>query len=147
MAAFTGAKILIKAIQAAGSTDVDAVRAAAAEMDEPPQSYETGFGVKFDDKMQNTRALPVAGQWQDGKMVTVFPPEAAPDSGQAGRSGPQVTDGQAAFLSPGDFGEPMSDFLNVLVADAARRNLQPRQHRIEPHLRVTASLTSPRPSS
>ena len=82
MAAFVGAKILFKAIQAAGSTDVDAVRAAAAKMDEPLMSYETGFGVKFDDKMQNTRALPVAGQWQDGKMVTVFPPEAVPEGGK-----------------------------------------------------------------
>ena len=79
MAAFVGAKIAFKAIEAAGSTDIDAVRAAASKMDVPLMSYETGFGVKFDDKMQNTRALPVAAQWQDGKMVTVFPTEAAPD--------------------------------------------------------------------
>jgi branched-chain amino acid transport system substrate-binding protein len=51
-------------------------------MDEPVMSYETGFGVKFDDKMQNTRALPVAGQWQDGKMVTVFPAGAVPEGGK-----------------------------------------------------------------
>jgi branched-chain amino acid transport system substrate-binding protein len=82
MAAFVGAKIMFKAIAAAGSTDVDAVRAAAAEMDEPLMTYETGFGVKFDDKMQNTRALPVAAQWQDGKMVTVFPAEATPEGGK-----------------------------------------------------------------
>jgi hypothetical protein len=24
----------------------------------------------------------VAGQWQDGKMVTVFPPEAVPEGGK-----------------------------------------------------------------
>jgi branched-chain amino acid transport system substrate-binding protein len=81
MAAFVGAKILFKAIAAAGSTDIDAVRAAAAKMDEPLMTYETGFGVKFDDKMQNTRALPVAAQWQDGKMVTVFPALATPEGG------------------------------------------------------------------
>jgi branched-chain amino acid transport system substrate-binding protein len=82
MAAFVGAKILFKAIQAAGSTDIDQVRAAASKMDEPTMTYETGFGVKFDDKMQNTRALPVAAQWQGGKMVTVFPLEAAPAGGK-----------------------------------------------------------------
>jgi branched-chain amino acid transport system substrate-binding protein len=82
MAAFVGAKILFKAIAAAGSTDIDAVRAAAAKMNEPLMTYETGFGVKFDDKMQNTRALPVAAQWQDGKMVTVFPAEATPEGGK-----------------------------------------------------------------
>jgi branched-chain amino acid transport system substrate-binding protein len=82
MAAFVGAKIMFKAIAAAGSTDVDAVRAAAAKMDEPLMTYETGFGVKFDDKMQNTRALPVAAQWQNGKMVTVFPAEATPEGGK-----------------------------------------------------------------
>jgi len=82
MAAFVGAKIMFKAIAAAGSIDIDAVRAAAAKMDEPLMTYETGFGVKFDDKMQNTRALPVAAQWQDGKMVTVFPAEATPEGGK-----------------------------------------------------------------
>jgi branched-chain amino acid transport system substrate-binding protein len=82
MAAFVGAKVLFKAIQAAGSTDMDTVRAAAAKLDEPLMSYETGFGVKFDDKMQNTRAHPVAAQWQDGKMVTVFPLEASPPEGK-----------------------------------------------------------------
>jgi branched-chain amino acid transport system substrate-binding protein len=82
MAAFVGAKIMFEAIAAAGSTDIDAVRAAAAKIDEPLMTYETGFGVKFDDKMQNTRALPVAAQWQDGKMVTVFPAEATPEGGK-----------------------------------------------------------------
>jgi branched-chain amino acid transport system substrate-binding protein len=82
MAAYVGAKILFKAIQAAGSTDPDKVRAAALKIDEPIGSYETGFGVKFDEKAQNTRALPVAAQWQDGKMATVFPPEAAPVGGK-----------------------------------------------------------------
>ncbi|MFI5014835.1 MAG: ABC transporter substrate-binding protein [Hyphomicrobiales bacterium] len=82
MAAFVGAKILFKAIQAAGSTEVDKVRAAAAKLDDPLMSYETGFGVKFDEKMQNTRAHPVAAQWQDGKMVTVFPLAAAPAGGK-----------------------------------------------------------------
>ena len=32
--------------------------------------------VKFDDKFQNTRAIFTVIQWQGGKQVTVFPPEA-----------------------------------------------------------------------
>jgi branched-chain amino acid transport system substrate-binding protein len=82
MAAFVGAKVLFKAIQAAGSTKYDAVRDAAAKLDEPVGTYETGFGVKFSENMQNLRAMPVGAQWQDGKMVTVFPVEAAPVGGK-----------------------------------------------------------------
>lgn len=82
MAAFVGAKILFKSLQAAGSAKYDAVRDAAARLDEPVGTYETGFGAKFNDKMQNTRAMPVGAQWQDGKMVTVFPAEAVPVGGK-----------------------------------------------------------------
>jgi branched-chain amino acid transport system substrate-binding protein len=82
MAAFVGAKILFKSLQAAGSAKYDTVRDAAAKLDEPVGTYETGFGVKFNDKMQNTRAMPVGAQWQDGKMVTVFPAAAVPVGGK-----------------------------------------------------------------
>ena len=76
LTAYTGMKILLEAVEAAGSTDMEKVRAAAAKMDKPPNSYPAGFGVKFDDKFQNTRALPTVIQWQSGKQATVFPPEA-----------------------------------------------------------------------
>jgi branched-chain amino acid transport system substrate-binding protein len=76
MTAYTGAKIMLETIAAAGSTDMDKVRAAAARMDKPAGTYATGFGVKFDDKMQNLRANPAIVQWQGGKLVTVFPKEA-----------------------------------------------------------------------
>ena len=75
-AAYAGMKILLDAVQAAGSTAPDKVRAAAAAMDKPLGSYPAGFGVKFDDKFQNTRAFPTVIQWQSGKQVTVFPVEA-----------------------------------------------------------------------
>jgi len=77
MTAFVGAKILFEAIEAAGSTEVEAVRAAAAAMDKPFNSYETGYGVKFDESFQNTRAIPTVAQWQSGVIVSVFPSEAA----------------------------------------------------------------------
>jgi branched-chain amino acid transport system substrate-binding protein len=76
MTAYTGARILFEAIEAAGSTGVEAVRTAAAAMDKPFNSYPTGYGVKFDESFQNTRALPTVAQWQNGKVVTVFPTEA-----------------------------------------------------------------------
>ena len=75
-AAYAGFRILLDAVQAAGSTEPAKVRAAAAAMDKPFGSYPTGFGVKFDDKFQNTRAHPVVIQWQGGKQVAVFPVEA-----------------------------------------------------------------------
>jgi len=52
------------------------VIAAAAKMDKPFGSYETGYGVKFDKTMQNVRALPLIAQWQDGKVRAVYPAEA-----------------------------------------------------------------------
>ena len=76
MSAFAGMQMLFDAIRAAGSTDVDKVREAAAKMDKPFQSYPGGYGVKFDDKFQNTRALPVVVQWQSGDTVTVYPKNA-----------------------------------------------------------------------
>lgn len=79
MTAFVGAKILFEVLEAAGSTEVQAVRDAAAAMDKPASSYETGYGVKFDANFQNTLAVPNVAQWQGGKIVTVFPTEAKQD--------------------------------------------------------------------
>lgn len=79
MNAFVGMKILFEAIKAAGSVDYAKVVKAAAAMDKPVGTYETGYGVKFSDKMQNTRALPVIAQWQGGVVKAVYPAEAALD--------------------------------------------------------------------
>ncbi len=77
MAGYVGLQILFDAIKAAGSVDVEKIRAAAAKMDKPEGSYATGFGVRFDKNFQNLRATPNTAQWQSGKMVTVFPKQAA----------------------------------------------------------------------
>ena len=75
---YTGILMLAKAIDAAGgSTSYKDVLAAAKKLDLPVGTFPTGYGVKFDDHMQNTRAMPVLCQWQDGKVVVVYPPEAA----------------------------------------------------------------------
>jgi branched-chain amino acid transport system substrate-binding protein len=79
MAAFVGASIMLETIKAAGSTDMEKVKAAAAKLDKPVGTYATGFGVKFDQNFQNTRAFPVVAQWQDGKMITVYPVDATPE--------------------------------------------------------------------
>ena len=79
MNAFVGMKILFEAIEAAGSTEYEPVLKAAAAMDQPFGTHETGYGVKFDAKMQNTRALPVVAQWQGGMVKAVYPTLAAQD--------------------------------------------------------------------
>jgi branched-chain amino acid transport system substrate-binding protein len=78
--AYTGALVLFDAIEAAGSLEYEKVRAAAAKMDKPFGSYPNGFGIKFDSTMQNTRAKPIVGQWQNGTVVTVYPDAARPET-------------------------------------------------------------------
>ena len=76
MAGYVGLQILFDTIKAAGSIDLEKMRAAAAKLDKPEGTYATGFGVKFDKNFQNLRASPNTAQWQSGKMVTVFPKQA-----------------------------------------------------------------------
>ena len=73
MAAYSGFLILVEALRAAGSIDMGKVQAAAAKLDKPENTYPSGFGAKFDKNFQNVRASFTTSQWQDGKMVTVYP--------------------------------------------------------------------------
>lgn len=73
MAAYSGFLIMAEAVKAAGSVDPSKVQPAAAKLDIPENTYPSGFGAKFDANFQNVRAQFTASQWQDGKMVTVFP--------------------------------------------------------------------------
>ena len=77
MAAYVGMKMLADAIGKAGGTEPAKVTKAVQGIDKPVGSSATGFGEKFDDKFQNTRAFPLTIQWQSGKQVTVFPDKAA----------------------------------------------------------------------
>jgi branched-chain amino acid transport system substrate-binding protein len=77
MAAFVGFKIMAEAVNRAGSADPAAVVGILPTFDDPLQTYETGFGAKFDDHKQNVLAYPAVIQWQNGKQVTVFPEAAA----------------------------------------------------------------------
>ncbi len=57
--------------------EADRVRAAMLATDLPDGATPTGWGARFDERGQNTRARPSVLQWQNGKLVTVFPAEAA----------------------------------------------------------------------
>lgn len=76
MAAYSGFLIMAETLKAAGSVDMDKVQAAAAKLDKPENTYPSGFGAKFDKNFQNVRASFTTSQWQNGKMVTVFPKNA-----------------------------------------------------------------------
>jgi len=74
---YMGTMVLWDVIKKAGSTDPEAIREAAFEVDIPDNTTVTGFGVKFDSTGQNIRARVISEQWQDEKLWTVWPPEAA----------------------------------------------------------------------
>ncbi|MFG1348792.1 ABC transporter substrate-binding protein [Xanthobacter autotrophicus] len=77
LANYMGAKVFFDAIAAAKSTDADKVRAAVMKVDIPVGETATGWGAKFSEQGQNTRAKPFLMQWQGGNLVTVFPEAAA----------------------------------------------------------------------
>lgn len=84
MSAFVGFKIMAEAVNLAGSADPAAVTEAIKQMEAPLGTYETGFGVKFDERKQNVLAFPTVIQWQNARQVTVFPVEAAGENSLIG---------------------------------------------------------------
>ena len=89
LANYFGAKVFLDAVQRAGSTDKDRIRTAVLATDVAEGTTATGWGVRFDERGQNTRAKPFLLQWQDGQQMTVFPQDAAVAQlrGQMGGSG------------------------------------------------------------
>ena len=77
LAGYSAMLALADVMRAAGGDDPDAVAKAAHEMDKPAGSYPNGAGIKFTEWGRNERA-PVSGfQWQNGKMVTIWPANVA----------------------------------------------------------------------
>lgn len=74
---FAGARLFYDAVQRAGTLDRDRIRASVLATDLPPGATVGGWGAKFDDKGQNTRAVPYLSQWQKGALVTIGPMPAA----------------------------------------------------------------------
>jgi branched-chain amino acid transport system substrate-binding protein len=77
LANYAGAKIYFKVLDTAKDLSADSIRAAVLAIDIPVGGTATGWGAKFGENGQNTRAAPILMQWQGGKLVTVSPKEAA----------------------------------------------------------------------
>lgn len=77
LANYFGARVYLDAVQRAGGTDKDRIRAAVLATDVAEGTTPTGWGVRFDERGQNTRVRPFLLQWQGGRQVTVFPAQAA----------------------------------------------------------------------
>ena len=73
LAAYTGAQSVL----GQPSLERGALRVALAASDQPEASLPNGWGFRLDDRGQNLRARPVLLQWQAGRAVAVFPPEAS----------------------------------------------------------------------
>jgi branched-chain amino acid transport system substrate-binding protein len=72
--AFSSAYILFHdVIPKAGGTDPDQIRKAALSLDKPIGSTLVGWGVKFNESGQNTRAAMSVMQWQGGELAVVYP--------------------------------------------------------------------------
>lgn len=65
--------LLTRVLASAGSLDAEAIRKAVMALDEPIGTTILGYGLKFAENGQNERAFNVILQWQDGKIVTVWP--------------------------------------------------------------------------
>lgn len=74
---YMGAKAILQAIDAGDGFAPDEIVAAVKAIDIPEGETATGYGVKFGENNQNERAKMMGLQWQDGKLVTVYPDDAA----------------------------------------------------------------------
>lgn len=74
---YVGAKAFLDAMANAGSTDKDKIRSAVLAYKKPLASSAAGWGFRFGENGQNELASANVMQWQGGKLMTVFPAEAA----------------------------------------------------------------------
>ena len=77
LVAYVGAMQTFDALAKAKSLDKDDVRTAMLALDVPKGKTAIGWGVKFAENGQNTRAYASILQWQDGRRVVVSPKEIA----------------------------------------------------------------------
>ncbi|MDW8399260.1 MAG: ABC transporter substrate-binding protein, partial [Acetobacteraceae bacterium] len=77
LAAFAGAEMALAALAAARGPEREALRAAFLALDRPVGSAPNGWGAAFSESGQNRRAFGHLHQWQDGRLVTVWPADAA----------------------------------------------------------------------
>lgn len=78
LANYMGANVLFDILdKTGGSTDPEAIRKAAMALDIPMGKTASGWGVKFGENGQNMRAQPFVMQWENGKLLTVWPKSVA----------------------------------------------------------------------
>ncbi len=86
LASHVGAQACLEAMHRAGGAERDRLRAALLAADVAEGGCANGWGLRFDERGQNTRARPLLTQWQGGRQVTIWPTEAAV-TGARGRLG------------------------------------------------------------
>ncbi|MBO8140780.1 MAG: ABC transporter substrate-binding protein [Firmicutes bacterium] len=78
LANYMGAHVLFDIIErSGGSLDPERIRASTLSYVVRPGQLATGWGVRFDETGQNVGATPLVTQWRGGKLVTVWPEQAA----------------------------------------------------------------------
>lgn len=77
LANYMGARVFLDAMAAAPDLKAASLRTALMKVDLPVGATATGWGAKFAESGQNSRAIPFLMQWQGGELLTVFPAEAA----------------------------------------------------------------------
>ena len=77
LANYMGALVFLDAMAAAPDLKAATIRTAVMKVDIPEGGTATGWGAKFAESGQNSRAVPFLMQWQGGELVTVFPADAA----------------------------------------------------------------------
>jgi len=73
LSGYAGMLALADVVRAAGTDDPDALAKAAHAIDKPVGSYPNGAGLKFNETGRNERAAVSGFQWQDGRLVTIWP--------------------------------------------------------------------------
>ncbi|MFC4770279.1 ABC transporter substrate-binding protein [Effusibacillus consociatus] len=72
--AFSSSYVLFNdVLQKTGTTDPEKVRKQALSLDLPVGATPVGWGIKFGEDGQNTRAQMAVMQWQNGKLNVVYP--------------------------------------------------------------------------
>jgi branched-chain amino acid transport system substrate-binding protein len=77
LANYVGAKAFLEIINKAGSLDAEKVRKAVLAYKQPVGTTATGWGFDFAENGQNQAATTTLMQWQNDKLVTVWPQAAA----------------------------------------------------------------------
>ncbi|QIE45969.1 ABC transporter substrate-binding protein [Pseudohalocynthiibacter aestuariivivens] len=74
---YVGAMAVLQALNEADGFEADTILETVRGIDIAEGSTAAGYGVKFGENNQNVRARMMGLQWQDGKLVTVYPDDAA----------------------------------------------------------------------